>query len=57
MVPWFWAAGLPWRMTMAAAMPVTWHFMYQAARMRHRMVFGHWGHDPFVRAFYYGRGR
>ena len=46
-----------WRSAMQRTMPFTWAMMYQAARMRHRMVFGHWGHDPFVRAVYYGRGR
>lgn len=32
----------------------TYYCMYQAARWRHRVVFGHWGHDPFIRAVYYG---
>lgn len=51
----FWASGLPWRMTIARTMPMTWGVMCHAARWRHDVVFGRGRHDRLVRAFYYGR--
>lgn len=32
----------------------TYFSLYQAARLRHRLVFGHWRHDPYIYALYYG---
>lgn len=34
--------------------PLTYYLLYQSARLRHRLVFGHWRHDPMIFALYYG---
>ena len=33
---------------------ISYYMLYQAARWRHWMVFGHWEHDPMIYALYYG---
>ena len=54
MIPFFYFAGLPWRMGFARMYPRTWSMMERAAYARHARVFGN-PHVSMVRAFYWGR--